>query len=670
MKTSRFTLLLTLTMVACAPLKSTRTVISGEASTVGATSDPTKFYEVTSDDTLRVWQDKLLSFQPAGGAAGTYAASGLPGWASLNTSTGIVSGTLRTAAAAGGPFTITRTNGGVTQTYGPYAVELVGDVLKEQQWHLTNLGQKAYAYTAGTSGEDIHLSSTVNGNIYGTGVRVAISDSGTVVAHPDLAPNNLNSENRNYLQTYGGSWLGDPTPSASEPDYAHGTAVAGLTAAKGWNGIGGRGVASEAKFAAFLYVQAQDKLQAAGLSDSALYDQYNGNFDVFNYSWGMPQCALDEKSSTYYSKLQAGVTSQRSNRGSIFVVAGGNDFVADTTDCYPNANSGSDIVLGNVSFSGAQSTPYVINVAAVNASGKSSSYSSPGSALWVSSTGGEYGYSSPITGAPQASKPALVTTDYPGCGNGLKSINRSHNTLDAGAAPNADCRYTATMNGTSGASPIAAGVVALMLQMNPTLTWRDVKYILAKTADQIDPTAAQPKHPESAYDLAGHTYELPWINNHAPTPFHFHDWYGFGRINVDAAVAAANAYAANSLGTFRDTGWISSNSISVSVPDNSATGVTRTLPVGSITTEAVLVKVSITGCISDVGLELTSPLGTTSILMNINSHLRETNMTDHIFLANAFLDEAAAGNWTLKVIDGHASCVPVLTNWQIQVFGH
>lgn len=655
-------------LVACAPLKSTRTVTSGAASSLGSSSDPTKTFELTSDNTLRVWQDKSLSFQPGAGASGTYAISGLPAWANFNTTTGTLTGTVRTAADVGN-FTITLTNGGTTQTFGPYQVQVVGDVLKEQQWHLTNSGQNAYAYSAGTAGQDIRMSASVAANLLGTGVRMAISDSGVVIAHPDLTPNNLSAENRNYLQNYSGSWLGDPTPSASEPDYAHGTAVAGLAAAKGWNGIGGRGVASETQFAAFLYVQAQDSLTQAGLSDSALYDQFAGNYDVFNYSWGLPQCALSEESSTYYSKLNSGVTSQRSGKGSVYVVAGGNDYVADASDCYSGASS-SDVVLGNVNFSGAQATPFVINVAAVNASGKSSSYSSPGSALWVSSTGGEYGYSQPVTGASQASKPALVTTDYPGCGNGLKSINASNNTLDSGVTPNADCRYTATMNGTSGASPVAAGAVALLLQANPNLTWRDVKYILAKTADQIDPTASQPTHPQSAYNLTGHTYELPWINNHAPTPLHFHDWYGFGRINVDAAVAMATGYVAGSLGTFTNSPWVDSGTISVSVPDNSATGVSQTLTVGTYTTEAVLVQASITGCISDVGLELTSPLGTTSILMNINSHLHETSMTNHTFLSNAFLDEQASGTWTLKVIDGHASCVPVLTNWKIQVYGH
>ena len=46
--------------------------------------------------------------------------------------------------------------------------------------------------------------------------------------------------------------------------------------------------------------------------------------------------------------------------------------------------------------------------------------------------------------------------------------------------------YTQCMNGTSAASPNAAGVVALMLQANPSLSWRDVRRILATTARRLD----------------------------------------------------------------------------------------------------------------------------------------------------------------------------------------
>lgn len=39
--------------------------------------------------------------------------------------------------------------------------------------------------------------------------------------------------------------------------------------------------------------------------------------------------------------------------------------------------------------------------------------------------------------------------------------------------------------GTSAAAPLAAGMIALMLQVRPCLTWRDVQHIIVFTATQV-----------------------------------------------------------------------------------------------------------------------------------------------------------------------------------------
>ena len=58
-----------------------------------------------------------------------------------------------------------------------------------------------------------------------------------------------------------------------------------------------------------------------------------------------------------------------------------------------------------------------------------------------------------------------------------------------GAHPeNIGCFFTSKMNGTSAATPILSGIIALMLEANPDLGWRDVEHILALTADKIDNT--------------------------------------------------------------------------------------------------------------------------------------------------------------------------------------
>jgi len=69
--------------------------------------------------------------------------------------------------------------------------------------------------------------------------------------------------------------------------------------------------------------------------------------------------------------------------------------------------------------------------------------------------------------------------------------------------------------GTSSACPGVAGVCALILSVNPDLTWKDVKEILKKTADKIDKRNGN-------YDAKGHS-----------------KWYGYGRVNAYKAVKLA-----------------------------------------------------------------------------------------------------------------------------------
>lgn len=44
---------------------------------------------------------------------------------------------------------------------------------------------------------------------------------------------------------------------------------------------------------------------------------------------------------------------------------------------------------------------------------------------------------------------------------------------------------TETHTGTSATAPLAAGMVALMLQVRPCLTWRDVQHLIAFTATKV-----------------------------------------------------------------------------------------------------------------------------------------------------------------------------------------
>ena len=80
--------------------------------------------------------------------------------------------------------------------------------------------------------------------------------------------------------------------------------------------------------------------------------------------------------------------------------------------------------------------------------------------------------------------------------------------------------------GTSYACPIVSGVVALMLEANPNLTWRDVQEILAATSTQVDRN------------------DPDWVTNAAG--YHHSIKYGFGLVNASKAVDAALAFPSTS----------------------------------------------------------------------------------------------------------------------------
>lgn len=85
--------------------------------------------------------------------------------------------------------------------------------------------------------------------------------------------------------------------------------------------------------------------------------------------------------------------------------------------------------------------------------------------------------------------------------------------------------YTVNFGGTSSATPLTAGVAALMLSANPDLSWVRVRQILRDTAVQIDLTQA---------NVNGQ-----WIDLDGDAVVDFSQWYGFGRINAQVAVQTA-----------------------------------------------------------------------------------------------------------------------------------
>ncbi len=519
------------------------------------------------------------------------------------------------------------------------------DPLFSQAWHLVNTGQTTFSKSGGTAGQDMKWSQVTQ---TGAGVLVAVSDNGVEREHEDLVSNFNLGFSKNYSSNTSG-WYGDPTPD----DSSHGTAVSGIIAASGKNGFGSRGVASQAIIAGFKYV-------GEAVNVSMQVDQANGNYDVFNYSYGGYSCYFDRDSSTYLTQLEYGAKNLRGGKGAIYVKAAGNEYYSYNSDCDPTLSEEDDTYyLGNANLEQVHSYPWMIVVGAVNANGVSASYSTPGSSLWISAPGGEYG----------VNYPAILTTDLTGCDRGYSKSTSTRNDFDKGLnSLNSNCNYTSAMNGTSAATPMVSGVVALLLQANPNLSWRDIKYILAKTARKIDVTRTNLTHP-GGLNLSGHTYDRGWITNAAG--YSFHNWYGFGIVNIASAISLATSYN-YPLSTFKETAGASSSNLNLTIPDNTNTGATSSISIPmNLSIEAVQIKINLTHpFVGDLGIELTSPSGTTSSLMNINSGISISNINNEVLLSNAFYGENSSGLWRLKVVDGQGQDVGTLNNWSIKIWGH
>lgn len=532
---------------------------------------------------------------------------------------------------------------------GQYTVPSPKDSLTNYQWHLDNKGLKFYTQLANTSGEDINHDSARENAWTGHGVLVAVSDNGTETSHPDLSPNILSQYERNYSSSDPNAWHTSAAPSGYDAIAAHGTAVAGLIAAVDGNGEGGMGVAPRSKLAIFKYVGTGGSLNKA-------IDQANGPFDIFNYSYGRSSCTFIDLPQSLIDQYKYGVETLRNGKGAIYVKAAGNEYISGLDDCVDGAQGN---YYGNANLEEEHSYPYMIVVGAFNADGLSSSYSTPGSSLWLVAPGGEYG----------VDRAAIITTDLSGCGNGMAATETSYTDFDKGTPENSNCNYTNTMNGSSAATPIVSGVAALILEANPNLSWREVKHVLASTARKIDPNRNAVPHPQGA-NLQNHTYQDGWLTNSAG--YHFHNWYGFGAADANAAVEMAANYG-SALPALQETNWAHARSgLNLNIPDSNATGVSDSMPVSnSLTIEAVQIKITLDHTYAgDLGVELTSPSGMKSIVMHINSNILETNLSDALLLSNAFYGENSQGTWTLKVIDGAPADTGVLKGWKLNFYGH
>lgn len=311
------------------------------------------------------------------------------------------------------------------------------------------------------------------------------------------------------------------------------------------------------------------------------------------------QCQYGSQSIEEHDAFVKGITEGRDGKGIIYVFASGNDYAY-----------GAD-----VNFEGALNSRFVISVGAVGKDTVHASYSNGGAPLFVSGPGGD----------SETYTTNVVALAGGGC-------------TDGGV-------------GTSFATPVVSGVVALILQANPNLSWRDMQGVLALTSQQVQPD------------------DSSWTTNAAG--FHHSYLYGFGLIDASAAVGAAKTWAGflNEIQIIEESGVVD-----VSIPEfpNDPVSSTITVQTGdTFVTESVIVYLDLVhSSRGDLEVVLVSPSGTESILApgqrpeNAQSEERWKLMTVRNW------GESANGEWTLRLVDRSAgdvaSCVDV-SGWSIDL---
>lgn len=310
--------------------------------------------------------------------------------------------------------------------------------------------------------------------------------------------------------------------------------------------------------------------------------------------------------------LQRAIQEGRDGKGIIFVTAVGNSY-----------DSGG--YATTIGFAQSRFTILVGSVDKLN--GGHASYSLPGPALFVTAPGGDGGttVANHVTASP------------------------NNQCADAGA-------------GTSFACPVVTGVVALMLEARPALTWRDVQGIFAMSSqiviDDSDLTAVT--------NSAGYWHS---------------DYYGFGIVDALAAVQAALTWTLLPEETILG---VESGFIGAALVDDASVTTTSTLTLASSApaenaiffTESVQVYMLL-DYVARGHLEiiLWSPSGTRAVLHP--GRRPEYTQSDYdeawTLLSVKTWGEDPMGDWTLQVTDVTPGDTPtedtcIDANWSVLLF--
>ncbi|XP_078054888.1 proprotein convertase subtilisin/kexin type 4-like [Mustelus asterias] len=441
---------------------------------------------------------------------------------------------------------------------------------------------------------DLNVLSAWKRGYTGKGIVVTILDDGIEKNHPDLAENYDPKASFDINDN-------DPDP---QPRYnfndenRHGTRCAGEVAAVA-NNLCGIGVAYNAKIGGVRMLDGEitDVVEARSLS---LNPQH---IHIYSASWGPEDNGqtVEGPARLASQAFLRGITNGRGGLGSIFVWASGNGgFQYDNCNCDGYTNSiytlsvGSTTQLGNVPW-----------------------YSEACSSTLTTT------YSSGTRAEKQ-----IVTTDL-------------------------RLRCTEKHTGTSASAPLAAGIIALALEANPTLTWRDMQHLVVR--------ASKPLHLKAE----------DWAKNGVGRKVSHH--YGYGLLDAGLLVDLAtrwltvNPQRECSIDISKSPQTISDKLVIKKYidPCSRTKNYIRSL-------EHVEVRVSLSYTRrGDLRISLISPSGTYSTLVDVRPYdTSPYGYRDWTFMTTHCWDEDPKGIWTLEIENkGSSKNTGVLSFFKLRLYG-
>ena len=385
--------------------------------------------------------------------------------------------------------------------------------------------------------------------------------------------------------------------------------------------------------------------------------------DVVSNSWG--GVPISQWSMMVVNRIrQLALTGGRRGRGIVFLWAAGNEnclIQADATTDVPYT-WGWERIANSWTWVGVQTTrtfrnnlvgiPGVMHIAALASTAQRSRYSNygPGMSVCAPTSNSDFYQRLQVRG--------LSITTTTGAAGGI----------------------TDSFGGTSSATPLTAGIAALVISANSSLTALEVISTLQRTAAKDLDTTPYPRTPAANYDpdTSWDVSPVAPFNNAAFQDINHPDgtwspWFGHGRVDAAAAVTAVlvNPPAGGGGGTVPPGTRVSRPALAI--PDNTPAGVRDTLRVtdaGALT--FIKVGVEITHpFIGDLQVTLLAPSGK-SVVLHARSggnarDLLKTYDAQNTPALRGLTGEAVPGDWTLAVQDLAAADVGELVKWDLEL---